>query len=125
MDLFHPEGMKAMSEAMADRIASHSCDAMLILGETHSGSIFRPSDWVDRLAGSFSTFRQDRRLKYSSSVRPIIIEETRGLLVDISLLESDPTAFHFLLGFADDNNLIIRCLGDGTRHPKGHNIPLI
>ena len=98
----------------ADSMASHSCDAMLILGVTHSGIIFRPSDWVDRLAGQFSTFRQDRRLKYLSTVRPVIIEDTRGLLVDIGLLESDPAAFKFLLDFAADNDLTIRCLGVAT-----------
>lgn len=98
------------SQAGADRMASHSCDAMLILGVTHAGSIFRPSDWVDRLAGQFATFCKDKRLKYSSSVKPVVIEGTRGLLVDADLLESDPAAFRFLLDFAATNDLTTRCI---------------
>jgi hypothetical protein len=115
MDLFHPQGMKAMSEVVADCTASHSCDAVLILGVTNSGRTFRPSDWVDRLAGRFSTFCRDRRLKYSLCVRPLTVEGLRGLLVDIRLVESDPGAFRFLMDFAVDNDLLIRCLGGTVR----------
>ena len=107
--------MKAMSNVVADGMASHSCDAMLILGVTHSGRTFRPSDWVDRLAGRFSTFCQDRRLKYSPSVRPLTVEGMRGLLVDVRLVESDPDTFRFLMDFAIDNDLLIRCLGGTGR----------
>lgn len=114
MDLFHSQGIKVMSGMLADRMTSHSCDVMLILGVTRSGDVFRPSDWVDRLAGPFSTFCRDRRLKYLSSVRPVIIKDNRGLLVDISLLERDPVAFRFLLDFAVDNDLMIQCLGDAS-----------
>jgi len=107
--------MKAMSEVVADCTASHSCDAVLILGVTNSGRTFRPSDWVDRLAGRFSTFCRDRRLKYSLCVRPLTVEGMRGLLVDIRLVESDPGAFRFLMDFAVDNDLLIRCLGGTGR----------
>lgn len=107
--------MKAMSEGVADCTASHSCDAVLVLGVTNSGSAFRPSDWVERLAGGFSTFCRDRRLKYSPCVRPLTVEGMRGLQVDIRLMESDPGAFRFLMGFAIDNDLLIRCLGGTGR----------
>jgi hypothetical protein len=107
--------MKAMSEVAADCTASQECDAVLILGVTNSGRAFRPSDWVDRLAGRLSTFCQDRRLKYSPSVRPLTVEGMRGLLVDIRLVESDPGAFRFLMDFAVDNDLLIRCLGGTGR----------
>lgn len=104
-----------MGEVAADCMASRSCDAMQILGMTHSGRAFRPSDWVDRLAGSFSTFCRDRRLKYSPNVRPFTVEGVRGLLVNVGLVESDPEAFHFLMDFAIDNDLLIRCLGGTGR----------
>jgi len=107
--------MKAMSNVVADCMASRSCDAMQILGVTHSGSTFRPGDWVDWLAGRFSTFCRDRRLKYSPSVRPLTVEGMRGLLVDIRLVESDPGAFRFLMDFATENDLLIRCLGGTGR----------
>lgn len=108
-----------MSEVAGGSMASRSCDAMLILGVTNSGRTFRPSDWVERLAGQFSTFCQDRRLKYSPCVRPLTVEGIRGLLVDVRLVESDPGAFRFLLDFAADNDLTIRCLGGAARDDCG------
>lgn len=104
-----------MKEWVADCVASRSCNAVQILGMTHSGCVFRPSDWVDRLAGRFSTFSRNRRLQYSSDVRPLTVEGMRGLLVDIRLVESDPEAFHFLMDFAIDNDLLIRCHGGTGR----------
>lgn len=109
-----------MSEqTVADCMATRSCDTVLILGVTRSGRAFRPGDWVDRLAGRFSAFGKDRLLKYSPSVRPVTVEGTRGLLVDIRLVESDPAAFRFLLDFAADNDLTIQCLGDAARDDSG------
>lgn len=96
--------------------ANHACNALLILGVTRAGRTFRPTDWVDRLAGRFSTFGQDRLLKYSPSVRPVIVDGMRGLLVDVCLLASDPVAFRFLLDFAVDNDLSMQCLGEAAKH---------
>ena len=45
--------MKAMSEVVADCVASRSCDAVLILGKVSSGHIFRPGDWCTGLRDSF------------------------------------------------------------------------
>lgn len=92
-----------------------ACNALLILGVTGAGRTFRPTDWVDRLAGRFSSFGQDRLLKYSPSVRPVMVEGMRGLLVDVCLLESDPVAFRFLLDFAVDNELKIQCLSEAAK----------
>jgi len=111
--------MKAMSGVVADCVASRSCDAVLILGKVSSGHIFRPGDWVYRLAGQFSTFGGDGRLKYSPCVRPLTIEGGRGLLVDIRLEERDPAAFRFVMDFAIDNDLLIRCLGWAGREDSG------
>jgi len=112
--------MKAMSEQfVADCMANNSCNAVLILGVTRSGRAFRPGDWVDRLAGRFSTFGKDKLLKYSPCVRPITVEGMRGLLVDIRLVESDPAAFRFVMDFAADNDLTIQCLGGAARNDSG------
>lgn len=111
--------MKAMSEGVADCMANNSCNAVLILGVTNSGRTFRPSDWVERLAGRFSTFGKDKLLKYSPCVRPLTVEGMRGLLVDIRLVESDPAAFRFVMDFAADNDLTIQCLGGAARDDSG------
>ncbi|MCL4471293.1 MAG: DUF3579 domain-containing protein [Gammaproteobacteria bacterium] len=96
-------------------MANNLCNAVLILGVTRSGRTFRPGDWVDRLAGWFSTFGKDRLLKYSPCVRPVVVDGIRGLLVDGSLLKSDPGAFRFLMDFAAGNDLLARCLGGAVR----------
>ena len=120
MGFLHPQGVKAMSEqTVADCMATRSCDAVFILGVTRSGRAFRPSDWVDRLAGCFSTFGKNKLLKYSTCVRPITVEGMRGLLVDIRLVESDPAAFRFVMDFAADNDLTIQCLGGAARNDSG------
>lgn len=101
---------------MSAHATNNACNALLILGVTRAGRTFRPTDWVDRLAGRFSTFGQDRLLKYSPSVRPVIVDGMRGLLVDVCLLASDPVAFRFLLDFAVDNDLSMQCLGEAAKH---------
>jgi hypothetical protein len=112
--------MKAMSKQfVADCMENHSCNAVLILGVTRSGNAFRPGDWVDRLAGGFSTFGKDKLLKYSPSVRPLTVEGVRGLLVDIRLVENDPAAFRFVMDFAADNELTFRCLEVAARDDAG------
>jgi hypothetical protein len=105
-----------MSEVAA---CDDSCDVVFVLGMTRSGRPFRPSDWVDRLAGRCSTFGKDRLLKYSPSVRPLTVEGMRGLRVDIRLLESDPAAFRFVMDFAADNDLAIQCLETAARGDSG------
>ncbi|MDZ7583516.1 MAG: DUF3579 domain-containing protein [Thiobacillus sp.] len=114
--------MKAVSEqVVADCMANHSCNAVLILGVTRSGNAFRPGDWVDRLAGGFSTFDKDKLLKYSPSVRPLTVEGVRGLLIDIRLVENDPAAFRFVMDFAADNDLTFQCLGVAARDDSGRD----
>lgn len=109
-----------MSEASAaDSCADHACEALLILGVTTCGRPFRPSDWVDRLAGGFSSFGKDKLLRYAPAVRPVTLGGTRALRVDMCLLHADPAAFHFVMNFAANNDLTFRCLArtDETRQP--------
>lgn len=100
-----------MSEASAaDSCADHVCEALLILGVTTCGRPFRPSDWVDRLAGGFSSFGKDKLLRYAPAVQPVTLGGARALRVDMRLLQADPAAFRFVMNFAVDNDLTFRCL---------------
>ena len=38
-------------------------DEFIIVGQTHDGKIFRPSDWADRLCGIMSAFGADQRMQ--------------------------------------------------------------
>jgi hypothetical protein len=98
-----------MATASAD--TNFSPTDFIIQGVTGKGHLFRPSDWADRLCGIMSRFHPDastgydRHLQYSPYVQPALIEGVRAVLVDARLHALEPMAYHFLQGFARDNDL--------------------
>jgi hypothetical protein len=82
-----------------------------ILGITSNGKQFRPSDWSERLSGAMSCFRpgsgRHGHLHYSSFVQPTLVNGIRAVVVDHSLREIEPLAYHFVIDFAKDNDLQI------------------
>jgi len=98
-----------MATASADTNSSPT--DFIIQGVTGKGHLFRPSDWADRLCGIMSRFHPDastgydRHLQYSPYVQPAMIEGVRAVLVDARLYALEPMAYHFLQGFARDNDL--------------------
>ena len=83
-------------------------DEFVIIGLTHDGNTFRPSDWAERLCGVMSQFGADHRMQYSPYVQPILTNGVRSVVVDMRLRELEPLAYNFLLGFARDNDLQTR-----------------
>jgi len=81
--------------------------AIIIQGITRSGRAFRPSDWAERLCGVLSTFGEDRQMRYSSFVHPVLMDGVRCVLVDTELRSVEPRALRFLLDFAADNELVV------------------
>lgn len=81
---------------------------IVIEGVTEDGRTFRPSDWIERISGSLSTFGNDRRIRYSNYVQPEIHGGKRCLVVDPALGERNPTQLNFLLDFARTNRLRVR-----------------
>ena len=80
---------------------------LVIKSVRRDGKPFRPSDWIERIAANMGTFGPDHRLHYSSSVHPCIHEGEKCLRVDESLKERDPVAYDYILGFAENNQLMI------------------
>ena len=84
-----------------------------IQGLTSQGRPFRPSDWAERLAGVLSRFRPDgsqglrAHLEYSPYVRPVMLAGVKSVIVSEALRDIEPLAYHFVLGFARDNDLQI------------------
>lgn len=84
-----------------------------IQGITSDGKPFRPSDWAERLCGVLSCFRPegsggpDAHLKYSPYVRPAVLDGIRSVVVNEELRKLEPLAYHFVVGFAQDNDLRI------------------
>ena len=84
-----------------------------IHGVTHSGKVFRPSDWAERLAGAMSSFRPGAprgggigaAIGYSPYCVPQVIDEVRCVLVNEALRDIEPMAWDFVMSFARDNDL--------------------
>ncbi len=83
-----------------------------ILGRTHTGQVFRPSDWAERLAGVMAPFRPDavvgaRCLDYSPWCVPTISSGVKCVVVHSELRSFNPRAWDFVMNFARDNELEI------------------
>ncbi len=84
---------------------------ILVLGRTHEGRAFRPSDWAERLAGVMSRFRPigaghaEEHLCYSPLCMPTLVDGVRAVVVSRELADVEPMAYQFVLRFARDNNL--------------------
>lgn len=79
-------------------------EGYFILGTTESGSKFRPSDWVDRLATAYSSFA-NHRIHYHPHISPTTLDGQRCLFIDSHLAEQDVDTFNFIMQFAESNHL--------------------
>lgn len=84
--------------------------SVCILGVTRDGRTFRPSDWVERLAGVMSQFRPGgpqpgSHLGYSPWCKPGSANGVRCVVVHPDLREHDVRAWDFCMNFARDNDL--------------------
>lgn len=78
---------------------------IIIQGLTKAGKQFRPSDWVDRMCSSFATFGEDRKLRYSPYLKPIVMNGVRCLEIDLQLKTRSPERFEELMQFVEENEL--------------------
>lgn len=83
---------------------SHS---LVIVGRTHDGKKFRPSDWAERLCGVMSAFGTEKRMRYSPYVSPGEWEGDKCVFIDGTLYDISPIAYRFLANFAKDNDLVL------------------
>jgi len=89
---------------------SPSAKEVFIMGVTHEGRTFRPSDWAERLAGVMSQFRPGgavpgSHLSYSPWCVPNTLDGQKCVIVHTDLREEEPMAWSFVMNFARDNNL--------------------
>ncbi len=105
-----PESQSKVFEARAVK-------SFLIVGITHDGKPFRPSDWADRLCGIMAQFRPGgggpgAHLGYSPLVVPDQHGEAKCVRVDAGLYAIERMAYQFLVNFAADNGLQVSELDD-------------
>lgn len=94
----------ATDDAKSQSDLSHS---LVIVGRTHDGKKFRPSDWAERLCGVMSAFGTEKRMKYSPYVSPGEWEGDKCVFIDGALYDKSPIAYRFLANFAKDNELVL------------------
>ncbi|PHV07576.1 hypothetical protein CSQ96_10330 [Janthinobacterium sp. BJB412] len=86
-------------------------DEFFILGITSNGRQFRPSDWAERLCGVMSCFRpegttsRNSHLQFSPYVHPTVVNGVKSVVVNAKLRQIEPMAYHFVVAFANDNDL--------------------
>ena len=92
--------------------ANTNVKQVFIQGVTHSGRVFRPSDWAERLAGVMSAFRPDgtkvrigQHIVYSPWCVPTVMNGIKVVVVHTDLREAEPMAWDFVMDFARDNDL--------------------
>jgi hypothetical protein len=70
-----------------------------------NGNLFRPSNWIERIAALTAEYESDNRLRYSKTVQPRFIDGEKCLVVDPRLRDHAPSIFEYILGFVSSNNL--------------------
>jgi len=96
---------------------SNELPIFVIDGITLDGMVFRPSDWIERLIDTLSSYGADRRTRAGSYAGPDrrgrqagllcaqMIEGRKCLVVDARLQVANPAAFQFLQEFIQSNQL--------------------
>lgn len=96
-----------------------------ITGLTDTGHQFRPSDWVERIAGNFANFDANRRMRYHPLVRPAHHEGKYGLFVASELASTDPFAYQFVMNFVSNYQLAINAIGQTTQLTPLVSLPYV
>jgi hypothetical protein len=103
------------SQAMPNKLP-----IFVIEGITLDGKTFRPSDWIERLIDTLSSYGVDRRMPRRPYTGPErrrqqtnflcvqMIEGRKCLVVDARLRDANPMAFGFLQEFAQSNHLRVQ-----------------
>jgi len=94
-----------------------------IVGLTKDGKKFRPSDWVERIAGGFARFGADRRLSYNPLILPVRKDGLSGLFIADSLASVDPVGYQFVMEFADSYQLQVKRIGQSGQQQADITLP--
>ena len=90
---------------------------LIVKGVTLDGTIFRPSDWIERLIDTVFSYGEDRRTRSGPYTGPDrrrrqvgflqaqMIDGHKCLVVDMRLRDANPVAYRFLQDFIQNNCL--------------------
>jgi hypothetical protein len=86
----------------------------VVQGITVEGEVFRQPGWAERLCNLPGTTGADGRPRYSSYVRPVVVDGLVSVVVRESLETVDPKAFEAIKQFVAEHRLQVRA-GRGSR----------
>ena len=86
----------------------------VVQGITVDGEVFQQSGWVGKLCNLSGTSGTDGRPRFSSYVRPVVVNGVVSVVVRESLVVVDPKAFSIIKQFVAENRLQVRA-GRGSR----------
>lgn len=86
----------------------------IVEGPTDDQDRFRPHNWAERLAGNLARYGKDRRLRFSDSLMPVMINNVKCLRVCPTLESSHPAVFDEIIRFAKGNRLKIQVVDKAT-----------
>jgi len=72
---------------------------------TNNNTRFRPSDWIERIALCSSIYSEQNTLKIQSKLMPVYNKNEKYLRIDLSLKDSNPALWDFVMNFISSNNL--------------------
>ena len=103
-------------------MVSSQSKELFIMGITHDGRTFRPSDWAERLAGVMSQFRPGgaspgSHLSYSPWCVPNVVSGVKCVIVQRELRDAEPMAWDFVVNFARDNEVQVSETGEVAKRP--------
>lgn len=81
------------------------CGWVVIMGKTHAGGKFRPSDWCDRLHGALRALDEEEAEICADFVRLVNYDGSKAVMIDLQLEEANGRLFQFFVNFARDNDL--------------------
>lgn len=79
-------------------------------GENPAATPVRPHNWAERFAGNLASYGADHRLRYASTLEPVMIRGVKCLRICRSLAQNHPSLFHEIIGFAGYYNLPVHGL---------------
>lgn len=79
---------------------------LIVKGRTVDDIVFRPSDWVERVAACCASYSADRRLRYQHGLKPVLVGNEKYLSIHLSLEFSHPEIWNFVMGFISSNELM-------------------
>ncbi len=70
------------------------------------------------MSGALSTFGRDHRIRYSPLLQPLTIDGVKCVALDPKLQEQFPEMYQYIMGWANNNDLVVSEGETSAAHPE-------